>query len=181
MAGQVPYMPAVSILARRGLASDIAGLSAVALAIAAVYARSFDYPTFNPEHALFFALNDGLTWRGLLDKYLDFTSGFYRPTDFYVYFQLMSRLAGWHDIAAYRAAALLLLFVFGAAVYALAITLMEGDRLAASAAAVLAVAHPLLFNVVDEAAGFDLINHLCVISVAVLFCGRSLAGRWGGA
>ncbi|MFI5020541.1 MAG: hypothetical protein ACHQRJ_02660 [Alphaproteobacteria bacterium] len=156
-------------------------MSAVALALAAVYARSFDYPTFNPEHAQFFALNDGLTWRGLLDKYLDFTSGFYRPTGFYAYYQLVSSLAGWHDIAAFRVASLLLLFAFGVAVYALAITLMEGDRLAASAAAVLAVAHPLLFTFVYEAAGFDLINHLCVLSVAVLFCGRSFAGRWGAA
>jgi len=174
-------MPALSFLARRGLAPGIAGLSAVALAIAAVYARSFDYPTFNPEHALFFALNDGLTWRGLLDKYLDFTSGFYRPTVFYVYYQLISRLAGWHDIAAYRAAAVLLLFVFGVAVYRLALTLMDRDRLAASAAAVLAVVHPLMFAHIYEAVGGYLVNHLCVIAVAVLFCGRALAGRWSAA
>ena len=67
-------MPAGSFFARRGPASGIAGLSAVALAMAVVYARSFDYPTFNPEHALSFAVNDGLTWRGLLDRYLDFTA-----------------------------------------------------------------------------------------------------------
>ncbi|MGO8868265.1 MAG: hypothetical protein ACLQME_17375 [Alphaproteobacteria bacterium] len=174
-------MPAGSFFARRGLASGIAGLSAVALAMAAVYARSFDYPTFNPEHALSFAVNDGLTWRGLLDRYLDFTAFFYRPTDFYVYYQLMSRLAGWHDIAAYRAAAFVLLFAFGVGVYGLAITLMEGDRLAASAAAVFAVVHPLMFTHIYEAVGFYLINHLCVISAAVLFCGRAFAGRWGKA
>ena len=26
-----------------------------------------------------------------------------------------------------------------------------------------------------------MINHLCVIAVAVLFCGRALAGRWSAA
>ena len=165
---------------RSGLLSA-AALSAVALAIAAVYAQSFDYPTFNPEHALLFAANDGLTWRGLLDKYRDVTPGFYKPTTFYAYYQLMSRAFGWHDIAAFRLASILLLFAFGVAVYRLAITLMAGDRLAASGAAVLTVVHPLLFTMVYEAVGFDLINHLCVLSVAVLFCGRAFAGKWGAA
>lgn len=172
-------MPKDSFLTRRGLASGIAGLSTVALAIAAVYGRSFDYPTFNPEHALLFAANDGLTWRGLLDTYLDVTPGSYKPTTFYAYNQLLSHAFGWHDIAAFKLASILLLFAFGVAVYRLAITLMAGDRLAASSAAVLTVTHPLLFTMVYEAVGFDLINHLCVLSVAVLFCGRSFAGKWG--
>ncbi|MFI4987625.1 MAG: hypothetical protein ACHQF3_09295 [Alphaproteobacteria bacterium] len=174
-------MPTDSFLTRRGLAPGIAGLLAVALAMAAVYGRSFDYPTFNPEHALLFAANDGLGWRGLLDKYLDIAPGFYRPTTFYAYYQLMSGTFGWHDIAAFRLASILLLFAYGAAVYRLAITLMAGDRLAASSAAVLTVVHPLLFTIVYEAAGFDLINHLCVLSAAVLFCGRAFVGKWGAA
>ncbi len=174
-------MAANGFLSRRGLAPDIAGLLAVALAIAAVYGRSFDYPTFNPEHALLFAANDGLSWRGLLDKYLDVAPGFYKPTTFYGYYQLMSGIFGWHDIAAFRAASILLLFAFGAAVYRFSITLMAGDRLAASSAAVLTVVHPLLFTIVYEAIGFDLVNHLCVLGAAALFCGRSFVGRWGAA
>lgn len=147
-------------------------------AVLIVYSFAFTYPSFNPEHALYYVLNDGLTLERLISEYTNPAQGFYRPTVFFGYYQLVSAAFGWDAIYGFKLVSLLLLLGYGLLVYKLGLIWWEGDRLAAGLAAVLAAIHPIHYVQVYETVGFDLIYQILVMGCLVLYFGPALRGRW---
>jgi hypothetical protein len=173
----MPVFSRLSSIANRASASRWLFLALLTAAVAAVYGSSFTYPSFNPEHAMFYELNANLGWSGVLKQYLGASLGFYRPTEFYGYYHMVSAVFGWHGIYGFKAVSLLLLVGYACILYRLGMVLWADDRLAAGLAAGIAAIHPLSYVFIYETVGFDLIYQILIMGCVLLYFSPALEGR----
>lgn len=160
----------------RALAFRLSLPGACVLAATLVYGYAFVHPTFNPEHAFHYMLNAGMTWRDWIGHYLTTGDLFYRPSAYYTWYQVVTRIVDWHDIQGFRLVTLGLLLVLTLVLARVGRVLLDDDRLACGLAALFFLVHPLTFIPVYEISGFDLLYQFAVLGILGLVGGGALHG-----
>ncbi len=148
------------------------GIPAVVLAVAVLSAYSwvvFRFEGLGPEFPLFWMWNCRLDVSGLLEKYLQFDTLWYRPSAFYLPYCVARYFVGWHNLAGWRFihAASVIPVCWG--VYALACRFFPGDRLAGVLAALYVAVYPGMYSIVLETSAFDNVHIVFVLAAALLF------------
>ncbi len=150
------------------------GLVALALTLFSilVYGEIYFWRAFGPEFPLYYFYGDGATWRSVLNTYVDFSQGWYRPTGSLPYW-LVQKVVDWHDLAAWRLANVLTCAATAWLVYILALEMFPKRRMAAVIGAVFFLVHPDFYVSTFEVATFDFL-HLIFALLTILFYLRSL-------
>ena len=152
-------------------------LFVIFFSICAVYLQVFNYPRFNPEWALFFQWNYGLSVSDLVAWYNPWNPlGWYRPTSFIAYYQIVTQFIGWHNISAFHSLGLMLLAVFAVAVYFFSLQIFQSET-AAILSATLAAIHPVIFPLVYYLFSTDHLYQIFILISAIIFCSNILASR----
>jgi hypothetical protein len=120
-----------------------------------MYWEAFTFRSFGPEFAYFFELNHGITFGGVVGKYFQLGNGWYRPTEFYAPYWLLSKVISWHSITYWKIAAFATLLILCAALYRLVRFIFPGERLGAFLALIYFVTHPAHYLVLFEISAFD--------------------------
>jgi hypothetical protein len=134
-----------------------------------VYWEAFTFRSFGPEFAYFFQLNHGITLGGVVAKYFQFGAGWYRPTEFYTPYWLLSKVISWHSITYWKMAAFATLLILCAALYRLARLAFPGERLGAFLALIYFVSHPAHYLVLFEISAFDFLHQILVVLTVYFF------------
>ena len=138
-----------------------------------VYAEAFLYPSFSPELATFYVLNQPPQFDGLLNEYLTFGGGWYRPSIFFTYYRTITCFFDWHSLYAFKVASLILLLLLGVTIYVFSRMLFNDNSYTSLVAAVASITSPLLFICIYESTGFDFIYQIFVLLVVIVFISLS--------
>jgi Malectin domain len=144
----------------------------------ALYWEIFAYNTFGPETPLLYISNDGQTFRQMMRSYTYLNLMWYRPTSFAVPYWAIEQFISWHNFVAWKLLHFWTVIAAGCAIYWLVVRCLGGSQLAGLLSAVYFVAHPCLYAVVMEVAGFDFLHILLtVLCVGAYLLGTRATGR----
>jgi hypothetical protein len=157
---------------------SIAAAATFLFAAIFIYGQSFTLRSFGPEFAYFYELNEGLSFSGLLHSYVEFGKNWYRPTEFYTPYWLLSKVISWHSVPYWKFAQFLTLLLACLAVYSLARLCFPDERLGAFLAGIYFLAHPAHYMVLFEISAFDFLHQSFVIaSIGCFFLACRISGR----
>lgn len=129
-----------------------------------IYAEIFTLDAFSPEFPLFFLINDGLPFEGLLGAYKTFGAMWYRPTSFNLFYWIGQQFLNWHDLVRWKAFHFSTVLATCFTIYWFVLQLSPGNRLAAFLSAAFFISQPSLFAFVMDVAPFDFIHILLTVA-----------------
>ena len=142
----------------------------------AIYWPAFFYDSFQPETALYYFHNDGLTFPLALRIYRYFSLMWYRPTPAMLYW-IGEQFLGWHDLLGWKLFHFVTVLATAYAIYWLVARCFSGSRLAGILAATYFLAHPNVYPGIMEVAGFDFLHIvLTILCVGLYFQGATASG-----
>lgn len=126
-----------------------------------------------PEYPLFYGMNMESGLDGWIQAYNPFQGGWYRPTAFRAYFQLITSAIGWQQFAAFQWIALFFQFLLSLSGYLLASRALGLDRISSALAGLAIAVHPVFFMVQVDLTHFDLLyQFFSVLAIALWIRGN---------
>ena len=92
------------------------------------FKRLIRSPSFSPEYAQFFWFTHHRPFSWIINDYLGFRYGWYRPTQFFLPFWIGDHFLSWHKLAAWRYGVLATMLAVCFLVYAFVLQLLPGHR-----------------------------------------------------
>ncbi len=149
----------------------------IIICIISVYAQVLSYPRYSPEWSLFYKWNYNLSWKDILALYNPFANtlggGFYRPTAFVAFYQIVTRFIDWHNIFAFQILGIMMLVFNSIFIYFFARQLFK-DEITPILTSILSFVHPVFFILIHNLFMTDFLYQILTLWVCIIFCGNFL-------
>jgi len=165
--GRWTFRPTIAGL--RNLRLDFLLVLGIAMISLAEFSALIWSKSFGPEFCLFFMNTPDQPFLNILIQYLQFESGWYRPTQFLLPYWIGHHFLDWHDLAAWRCYELLTMLAVCLLIYILVLQLLPGRRTAGFFAALYFTCVPTIYAPLHELFAFDFLHIVFTLICVIAF------------